>query len=412
MQPHAAPGAGTSFSRSHQVGCPPRPSRLPGGMTPLIPVLRKTIHLDAFPQNHVTPNPSRPGLGAGACGERGRSLGVRKLSSVSLTLHHTSRPLASDPRLGREASPQGRGRPPLFGWTPSPLAQGGRAHPGNPRGSYLPTPCRSPAADRPMVTSCLSLPFQAPLAQNPAGPVGLGPGGQVLVPTRASPGSGKQGARVLLRPRLHFQRGPTGVPAMRPEMDTGLDKARPGVVRRPATRATHRLNAVVRLATPSLCRGNPSIESPVLKAKLAATTDLSSSGKGEPDVAMGPVTPKPVKLRRAGALDTTSGPRTDIANRFQEARRPEQPDLPIVAPPGPAGGTFALVPSKQGMSPVSAVTVTPDPAAGEAPQHRGTDLTPPDTPSSSSSGGNAEPALGPVWAEPTTLDLDRETEGM
>ncbi|XP_054999602.1 basic proline-rich protein-like [Sorex araneus] len=399
MQPHGAPEPGASFSHSHLPGPPARPST-----SPLVPVLRKTIHLEAFSPNHIPPAPSRPGLGARS--ERGGSLGARKFSSVSLTLH-PSRPWALSPHLGREAAPQGGRRATLLGWTPETLPQGGRGHPGSPRSSWLPTPSRNATADRPVVSSCLSLPFRAHLGWTPAGPGGSGPGGQgppplpvPLEPARASPGRGQLGARALPRPRLLLQRGPPGGPAVGPGTNTALDTARPGVARSSAARATNRLNRAVSPATPSACRGDPGTEAPTPETKGDSTMDLPTVGSAKPDVAMGPVAPAPDQLGRAGAPgDTRAG--SSYLGRA----------APGPGPPGTARATLAL--SRPGRAPGWVVPVTPDPATGESPQ--GTGPAPGHTAASPQRPGtNPAPAPGPASAEPaedSDPDRSRETAG-
>ena len=257
MQPHGAPGPRNS-SRSHLLGRPTCPSKLPGGVSPLIPVLRKTFHLDAFSPSHIPQASSRPGLGARAWSvssqETGKSLASRKFSSISLTVHPHSqaRPLGPLPSHweelsspGREAATHGGGRLPTAGLSSVTLVPGDRVHSEGPGNPGLAKSSRLPTAEKPLVSSYLTLPFQSRLAPSPPGPVGPGSVGPrhpvpvtAHVPARASPGRGKPRSRGIPRPRLHLQRAsPTTGPVM--AMDLAALDTKPRTASRLSTRTTN-----------------------------------------------------------------------------------------------------------------------------------------------------------------------------
>ncbi|XP_030671305.1 neuronal-specific septin-3 isoform X1 [Nomascus leucogenys] len=303
MQSHGAPGPGTSFSHSHVLGRPSRPSRLPGGGSPLTPVLRKTIHLDTFPQSHIPQTSSRLGLGARTRSvppqEMGIALGAslsplptsslvpRKLSSISLTLRQNSQARSLDrplshweelPTPGKKAAPHEGGRVSSPGSPPVTLVPGGRVHSEGPGNPGLTKSSRMLATEKPLVSSYLTLPFQSRLAQSApvlAEPGSLGQGHLVSVtdhmPTRASPGKGKPRARGIPRPRGRLQRANTAVNLT--AMDTRTDAAR-----HLATMATNRPSLAINLATPNTSGLDTGTEFPALDIKLGTARDLSSVG--------------------------------------------------------------------------------------------------------------------------------------
>ncbi|XP_069345801.1 neuronal-specific septin-3 isoform X4 [Eulemur rufifrons] len=310
MQPHGGPGPGTSFSHSHMLGCPTRPSRLPGGASPLIPVLRKTIHLDAFPQSHIPQTSSRPGLGTKAQSASPQETGIapgaslsplpanslvpRKLSSISLTLRQNSQARPLEPLLshwgelptpGKKAATHEGGRLSASG-SPVTLTPGSRVHsegPGNPR---LTTPSRMPTVEKPLVSSHLALPFQSRLAQSEpvlAGPDPAGQGRPVPVtahmPTRAASARGKTRSRGIPRPRVHPQRANA-------IMNLNAVDTRTDTARYLATVATNRPSLATNLATPNTPRLDTGTEFPALKTKLGTAMDLSTAGAAKSGKAM------------------------------------------------------------------------------------------------------------------------------
>ncbi|KAM8942718.1 neuronal-specific septin-3 isoform 1-T2 [Lycaon pictus] len=329
MQQHGAPSPGTSLSHSHLLGRPARPSKLSGGMSPLIPVLRKTISLDTFTQSHIPQASSRPGLGARARSVPPQETVPRKLSSISLTLRQNSQawplgPLPSHweepPTVGREAATHGGGRLPTPGSRlgSTTLVSGGRVHSEGPGNPGLAKPSRMPIVEKPLVSSYLSLPFQSRLAQKSPGPAGPGSVGQkhpvpvtAHVTTRASPGRGKPRARGIPRPRLHLQRGTSTMgPAMAMDLAT-LDTTRLGTARRLTTVVTNRRDLTINPATPSTSRLDTSTEFPALDPKPGMAVDLAAAGPAKLGMVMDLVDPdKLVKvIATAGAAksDTTTG---------------------------------------------------------------------------------------------------------
>ncbi|XP_041610053.1 neuronal-specific septin-3 isoform X4 [Vulpes lagopus] len=329
MQQHGAPSPGTSLSHSHLLGRAARPSKLSGGMSPLIPVLRKTISLDTFTQSHIPQASSRPGLGARARSVPPQETVPRKLSSISLTLRQNSQawPLGSlpshweePPTVGREAATHGGGRLPTPGSRlgSTTLVSGGRVHSEGPGNPGLAKPSRMPIVEKPLVSSYLALPFQSRLAQKSPGPAGPGSVGQkhpvpvtAHVTTRASPGRGKPRARGIPRPRLHLQRATSTMgPAMAMDLAT-LDTTRLGTARRLTTVVTNRPDLTINPATPSTSRLDTSTEFPALDPKPGMAVDLAAAGPAQLGMAMDLVDPdKLVKvIATAGAAksDTTTG---------------------------------------------------------------------------------------------------------
>ncbi|XP_059968110.1 neuronal-specific septin-3 isoform X3 [Mesoplodon densirostris] len=448
MQPHGAPGAGTSFSRSHLLGRPARPSKLPGGVSPLIPVRKKTIHLDAFPQSHSPQASGRPGLGARAWSvppqETGRSLAPRKLSSISLTVrqHSQAWPLGPLPSHweqvstpGREAATYRGGRLPSPDSPSVTLVPGDRVHSEDPGRPGLAKPNRMSAVEKPLVSSCLTLPFQSRLAQGPPGPAGPGLVGQrhpvpmtAHVPTRASPGRGKPRSRGIQRPRLHLQRA---IPATGPAtaMDlAALDTARPGTSRHLSTMATNRPGLAVNLATPNTSRLDTSTEFPHLDSKLGSAMDLAKAGTTKPCTVMDVVTPDPEKLGKVIATAGTAKPDTTTKGTAREVAAPDPVKLDTamvlvranIAKLDMTTDSLVLDTSRLGTAMHSVVSVTPDPVTGETALDsvikltRSDSITDPSMPSRSTDAAldhaTTDAATDRV-TEITMLGLARETKG-
>ncbi|XP_059968109.1 neuronal-specific septin-3 isoform X2 [Mesoplodon densirostris] len=449
MQPHGAPGAGTSFSRSHLLGRPARPSKLPGGVSPLIPVRKKTIHLDAFPQSHSPQASGRPGLGARAWSvppqETGRSLAPRKLSSISLTVrqHSQAWPLGPLPSHweqvstpGREAATYRGGRLPSPDSPSVTLVPGDRVHSEDPGRPGLAKPNRMSAVEKPLVSSCLTLPFQSRLAQGPPGPAGPGLVGQrhpvpmtAHVPTRASPGRGKPRSRGIQRPRLHLQRA---IPATGPAtaMDlAALDTARPGTSRHLSTMATNRPGLAVNLATPNTSRLDTSTEFPHLDSKLGSAMDLAKAGTTKPCTVMDVVTPDPEKLGKVIATAGTAKPDTTTKGTAREVAAPDPVKLDTamvlvranIAKLDMTTDSLVLDTSRLGTAMHSVVSVTPDPVTGETALDsvikltRSDSITDPSMPSRSTDAAldhaTTDAATDRV-TEITMLGLARETKGL
>ncbi|XP_058937035.1 neuronal-specific septin-3 isoform X2 [Kogia breviceps] len=449
MQPHGAPGAGSSFSRSHLLGRPARPSKLPGGVSPLIPVLKKTIHLDAFPQSHIPQASGRAGLGARAWSvppqDTGKSLAPRKLSSISLTVrqHSQAWPLGPLPSHweqvstpGREAATHRGGRLPSPDSPSVTLAPGDRVHSEGSGRPGLAKPNRMPVVEKPLVSSCLTLPFQSRLTQSPPGPAGPGLVGQrrpvpatAHVPTRASPGRGKPRSRGIQRPRLHLQRA---IPATGPATAMGLavlDTTRPGTSRHLSTMATNRPGLAVNLATPNTSRLDTSTEFPHLDSKLGSAVGLAKAGTTEPRAVMEVVTPDPEKVGKAIATAGTAKPDTTTEGTAREvaAADPVKLDTAMastsanIAKPDITTDSLVLDTSGLGTAMHSAVPVTPDPVTGEVTLDSVIKLTRSDTvtypamPSRSTDAAldRARADAATDWVtELTMLDLARQTKGL
>ncbi|XP_057597906.1 neuronal-specific septin-3 isoform X3 [Hippopotamus amphibius kiboko] len=449
MQPHGAPGPGASFSRSHLLGCPARPSKLPGGVSPLIPVLKKTIHLDAFPQSHIPQAASRPGLGARAWSvpqqETGKGLAPRKLSSISLTVRQHSQPWPLPSHweevstLGREAATRRGGRLSSPDSPSMTLVPGGRVHSEGPGNPGLTKPSRMPTVEKPLVSSYLTLPFQSRLAQSPPGPPGPGSVGQrhpvpvtVHAPTRASPGRGKPRSRGIPRPRLHFQKAtPATGPAM--AMDLATLDTRPGTARHLSTMATNRPGLAINLATPNTSRLDTGTEFPDLDTKLGSAMGLATAGTTKPGMGMDLVTPDPGKLGKGLATAGTAKPDITTEGTARELAAPDPVELGTVrldtamvlarvntSKLDPTTHFLALEASRLGTATGSVVSVTPDPATGETTLDSVINLTRSDTAISPSMPRRSTDAAldhatadaATDWATELTMpDLARETKG-
>lgn len=296
MQPRRASGSRTSFSRSHMLGRHTH-QKLTGDVSPLIPAIKKTVHLDAFPQSGVLQTASQPSFRSRAwsMSQRGtlgplnslppNSFMPRKLSSISLTIRQNvpTRPLDAPlshweelPNLGKEAVTQGEGR--LFTSRSPPMAQmsevrtSSEGH-GNPD---LTKSNRTPSGDKPLVSSCLALPFQSQFTQS-SGPVGQ-------VQTRTSPGRGKSKPRSIPRSRAYLQRvaTPTNLSAVGTKLD---------IARNLGTMAINRPELAINMSTPNPPRMVRDTELPILGAKMGMTIDLpiaSKAGKATDSVITGP----------------------------------------------------------------------------------------------------------------------------
>ncbi|XP_058529634.1 neuronal-specific septin-3 isoform X2 [Ochotona princeps] len=335
---------GAAFSHSHMLGHPARPSRLSGGVSPLLPVHRKTIYLDAFPKSHIPQTSGRPGPAARAwsmplqetCSVPGtspspltaNSVAPRKLSSISLKISQSSHPspLLSHceelPTLGKEATMQAGGR--LAHSPPLNLPPGGAMHsegPGNPglaKPSRMPTvPSRMPAVRKPLVCSCLALPFQSQLTQSSASFVR--PGQEGPGHTRTSLGRGKSRSSGLPRP----QRGPQRASPVLSLSSQDTTKA--DVSRQLAAMARTRPSLNISLVAQNTSRRDTGI--PALDTNLGKATNLASAGKAKPGIGLNLITvqtPKPSKIMdlRTAAPDklgrgtaTTAMAKPDLATR-------------------------------------------------------------------------------------------------
>lgn len=431
MQPHEAPGPGACFSHSRLLGHPTRPSKLPGGASPLIPVLRKTIRLDAFSQSHVPQASGRPGLGARtqsmSSQETGDNLVPRKLSSISLTLRQNSQawplsPLPSHweeaPTLGREAATHGRERLPT-GDSPSlTLVPGGRVRAEGPGTPGLAKPGRVPVVEKPLVSSYLALPFQSRLAQKLPGPA-VGQGHPVPmtvhVPTRASSGRGRTRSRGIPRPRLHLQRGtPATGPVMAMDL-ANLETTRPSTDRHLAMMTTNRPSLPVTLATPNTSRLDTGTEFPALVTKV---------GTAKRGLVKDVVAPDLVKLSTAIATAGTAKPHSTPTATTMDLAAPD-PVKWGTARPDPALAlvranlarlditvdSLALDTSRLGTATGSVVPVTLNPATGETTMDGDINLNTSDSTSYPlTSSRSTSSALGHSTAD-AAKDLARETKG-
>ncbi|XP_071465241.1 neuronal-specific septin-3 isoform X4 [Marmota flaviventris] len=329
MQPHGASGSGTSFSRSNMLGRHPHPSRLPGGVSPLIPVVRKTVHLDAFTKSHVPQTSSRLGLRARTLNVPQQDTGIapgavlsplpanslvpRKMSSISLTIHHKSQARSLNPplshweelhTLGREAATHGGGRLSAQSSAPMTIVPEGRVHSEGPGNPGLLKPSRMPTVEKPLMSSYLALPFQSRLTQSSSSFAGPGLVGQGHI--RASAGRGKSRSRGIPRPRL-LQRA---TPAMNLAV---VGTTRPDTARHLATMATNRSSLATTLATTNTSRWDTGTEFPALDTKLDIATDLSTTGTTKPGKDTDLITTDPEKLGRVMVIadkakpDKTSG---------------------------------------------------------------------------------------------------------
>lgn len=293
MQPHRAPGPGprTSFSRSHMLGRHTH-QKPPGDVSPLIPVIKKSVHLDAFPQSNVPQNSNQPSTRSRAwsMSQHGTAMGPlnslpsnscmpRKLSSVSLTIRQNVQTGPRDasvshwediPNVGKEAASQREGK--LFMLRSSLMNQVSevRTSSGGHEDPDLTKPNRTPPGDKPLVSSCLALPFPAQVTQSSPGLPRTGPVGQVY--TRTSPGRGKPRPRGIPRSRAHFQR-PTPATNLS-SVGTKLE-----IARNLGTASIHRPKLAFSVSPPSPSRLSRGTELPTIDAKMHTVIDLPIASK-------------------------------------------------------------------------------------------------------------------------------------
>ncbi|XP_040608649.1 neuronal-specific septin-3 isoform X2 [Mesocricetus auratus] len=309
MQPHRARGPRTTFSRSHLLGRHSH-QKLTGDVSPLIPVIKKAVHLDTFPQSNVLQTSSQPSLRSRAwsVSQQGtlgplsslppNSFMPRKLSSISFTIRQNVQARHLDAsfsrweelsNLGKEAVTHGEGR--LSTSRSPPMAQVPevRTSSDGHRNPDLTKSNRTPSGDKPLMSSYLSLPFQSQFDQS-SGPVGQ-------VHTRTSPVRGKSKPRGIPRSRAYLQRATT--PTNLSAVGTKLD-----IARNLGTMAINRPELAISMSTPNPSRMVRGTELPILGAKMGMAIDLpiaSKAGKATDSViARPPELGTDVDLARAG----------------------------------------------------------------------------------------------------------------
>ncbi|XP_029425006.1 neuronal-specific septin-3 isoform X2 [Nannospalax galili] len=291
MQPHRTPGPRTSFSRSHMLGRHTHP-RLTGEVSPLIPVIKKAVHLDAFSQSHVLQTSSQPGLrtrarsmpaqgthivsGASLNPLPTNNLVPRKLSSITLTIRQNiqAQPVDSPlshgeelPNLGKEAATYRERKlstsssPSTTLWPEVRVSSECRGNQGFTK------PNRMPTGEKLLVSSHLALPFQSQFTQNSSSLAGSGPVGQAHI--RASPGRGKSRSRGIPRSRACLQRATS-------PMDLSTVGTKLDVARNLGTMA-NRPELPINMATPNPSRLGIGAELPTLEAKMGTAMDLSTA---------------------------------------------------------------------------------------------------------------------------------------
>ncbi|MEJ1271449.1 septin 3 [Cricetulus griseus] len=286
MQPHRAPGPRTSFSRSHMLGRHAH-QKLTGDVSPLIPVIKKTVHLDAFPQSNALQTSSQPSLRyrAWSMSQQGtlgtlsslppNSFMPRKLSSISFTIRQNVQTQPMDAslshweelsNLGKEAVTHGEGRlstsrsPPMVKVPESRTSLDGHRNPDLNKSN------RTPSGDKPLMSSYLSLPFQSQFTQS-SGPVGQ-------VHTRTSTGKGKSKPRAIPRSRAYLQRATT--PTKLSAVGTKLD-----IARNLGTMAINRHELAINMSTQTPSRMVRGTELPLLGAKRGMAIGLPITSKAE-----------------------------------------------------------------------------------------------------------------------------------
>nr|XP_034372515.1 neuronal-specific septin-3 isoform X1 [Arvicanthis niloticus] len=463
MQPHRAPGPRTSFSRSHMLGRHSH-QKLPADVSPLIPVIKKTVHLDAFPQSHALQNSnqasvrsrawsvSQQGTGVGSLGSMTpNSFMPRKLSSISLTIRQNvqARPLDASlshweelPNLHKEAVTHREGRlsasslPQVMAQVPQ-VRTSSEGH-GDPD---LTKSNRTPTGDKPLVSSCLTLPFQAQFTQSSASLPGTGPMGQVH--TRTSPGRGKCRPRGIPRSRAHLQRATSATNLS--VVSAKLDKAR-----NLGTVAINRPELAINMPTPNPSRLVRSTELPILDAKMGLAINLpviSKSGKAtdsitagtarslvragttKPGQVMNLVTPESDEQENVMLL-TTGGSNIALPTSDEAKRDITRLDT-VTALTGTTAGkqdtttdSPSLDTSRLGTTVDSVVLICPDSASGETKPHTVNNLTIPDSDTYDTSplmpSRSTDPAQDHATVdastdstmEPASLDLARESKGL
>ncbi|XP_028645712.1 neuronal-specific septin-3 isoform X1 [Grammomys surdaster] len=461
MQPHRAPGPRTSFSRSHMLGHHSH-QKLAADVSPLIPVIKKTVHLDAFPQSNALQNSNQPSIRSRAwsMSQQGTGMGSlrsmtpnscipRKLSSISLTIRQNvqTRPLDASlshweelPTMHKEAVTHREGRHsasslPLMAQVPQ-VRTSSEGH-GDPDLTKF---NRTPTGDKPLVSSCLTLPFQAQFTpSSPSLPV-TGPMGHVH--TRTSPGRGKCRSRGIPRSRAHLQRATSATNLS--VVSTKLDKAR-----HIGTVAINRPELANNMPTPNPSRLVRSTELPILDAKMGLAINLpvvSKSGKAtdsiiagtvrnlaragttKPGQVMNLVTPESDKQENVMLL-TTEGSNTALPTSDEAKRDITRLDTvkalakATVGKPDTTIDSPALDPSRLGTAVDSVVLMCPDLASDETKPHTVNNLTVPDSATYATSplmpSRSTDPAQDDIVdastdspMEPASLNLARESKGL
>ncbi|GAB1299649.1 Neuronal-specific septin-3 [Apodemus speciosus] len=458
MQPHRAPGSRTSFSRSHMLGRHTH-QKIAADVSPLIPVIKKTVHLDAFPQSNALQNSNQPSIRSRAwsMSQQGTAMGSlspmppnsympRKLSSISLTIRQNvqTQPLDASPshweelpNLHKEAATHREGRPtasslPLKAQVPQ-VRTSSEGH-GNPD---LTKSNRTPAGDKPLVSSCLTLPFQAQFTPSSSSLPGPGPVGHV--PTRTSPGRGSCRPRGIPRSRACLQRVTSAT-------NLSVVSTKLGKARNTGTVASNRPELATNMATPNPSSVVRSTDLPVMDSKMDLAINLpvvSKSGKATDSITAETArnlaragTTKPGQVmnlgttesdKRENAMPLTTGS-SDVALPLDEAKRGITRLDTVKALAGATVGkpdtttdSPALDTSRLGTAVDSVVLLCPDSASSEAKPHIVNNLTIPDTATSPlMPSRSTDPAQDHVTVdastdstkEPTSLDLAREPKGL
>ncbi|XP_031206313.1 neuronal-specific septin-3 isoform X2 [Mastomys coucha] len=461
MQPHRPPGPRISFSRSHMLAHHTH-QKLAADVSSLIPVIKKTVHLDAFPQSNVLQNSNQPSIRSSAwsMSQQDTAVGTlssmppnslmpRKLSSISLTIRQKVQtgPLDASlshweelPNLHKEAVTHRERRlsasslPLMTQVSQVRTSSEGHGNPGLTKFS------RTPAGDKPLVSSCLTLPFQAQFTQSSSSLPGPGSMGQV--PTRTSPGRGKCRPRGIPRSRAYLQRATSATNLS--VVSTKLEKARNiGSV------AINRKELVSNMPTPNPSKLVRSTELPILDAKMDLAINLpvaSKSGKATDSMTAGTArnlakaeTTKPCQVmnlvtaesdKRENVMLLSTGASNMALPTSDEAKGciPRLDTVKALA--GATGGKLdttadssALDTSGLGAAVDSVVLVHPDSASSETKPHIVNNLTISDTATSAASltpSRSTDPAQDHAAVdastdtikELTSLDLARRPKGL
>ncbi|XP_052017384.1 neuronal-specific septin-3 isoform X2 [Apodemus sylvaticus] len=462
MQPHRAPGSRTSFSRSHMLGRHTH-QKLAADVSPLIPVIKKTVHLDAFPQSNALQNSNQPSIRSRtwSMSQQGTAMGAlspmppnsympRKLSSISLTIRQNvqTQPLEASPShweelpsLHKEAATPREGRPtasslPLMAQVPQVRTSSeGLGKPDLTKSN------RTPAGDKPLVSSCLTLPFQAQFTPSSSNLPGPGPVGQV--PTRTSPGRGRCRPRGIPRSRVCLQRATSAT-------NLSVVSTRLGKVRNTGSVAINRPELAINMATANPSRLVRSTELPVMDSKMDLTINLpvvSKSGKVIDSITAGTAR----NLARAGTtklgqvmnLGTTESDKqenvTSLTTGGSDMALPTSDEAKrgitrldtvkvlagaTVGKPDTTTDSPALDTSRLGTTVDSVVLLCLDSASSEAKTHLVSNLTIPDTATYAASplmpSGRTDLAQDHITVDASTdstedstsLDLAREPKGL
>ncbi|XP_045146180.1 neuronal-specific septin-3 isoform X3 [Echinops telfairi] len=328
MQPPGAPGPGAAFSHGHLLGPSACPSRFREGVPQLIPVLRKTICLDAFPQSSIPQASSRPGRGSKvrsvAPQEMGNTPGAtpgntlvpKKFSTISLTLRQNSQTQAQDPQPSHweevptpvsEAATGGGRRLPVPGSPHMSRVPWDRVHAQGRGSSGLAKPRKMPTVEKHVVSSHLALPFPSrSLGHSDSNLVGPRYSAPMTahMPPRASPGRGKPRPRGIPKSQRHLQRAtPTLAPAIAMELTT-VDTAKAGAARHLATMATSRPGLAIGLDSLNPARldlGSP-LDVPALETTRGTAMDLTTEGIAKSSKSLNLTTAGTTKLGPAMSL--------------------------------------------------------------------------------------------------------------